>query len=44
MQFSKQSGGNSTEQVQKQVVSWKILDVYLSFDIKHFGVITKGST
>ena len=33
-----------TEQIQKQVVSLKSSEVYLSIDIKHVGLITRGST
>ena len=33
-----------TEQIQKQVVPLKSLEVYLSTDIKYVGVITVGST
>ena len=33
-----------TEQIQKQVVSLKSSEMYLSIDIKYVGVITKGST
>ena len=34
----------SMEQVQKQVVSLKSSEVYLSTDAKYVGVITKGDS